>query len=91
MVHLKAATVEEGAVDGQAVLVVRSDHRLEGARPLALVIHGAGSGHRAPLSVKAGAFTQSLIDAGWVVAASEAHGDAWGSPTSQRDYLELLT
>lgn len=33
--------------------------------------------------------TLPLLDAGWVLAASDAHGKAWGSRESQDDYLAL--
>jgi hypothetical protein len=89
--ELHDAAIRAMTVDGQRGLVVTADHPVAGARQVALVLHGAGSDRRAIIEKKAETFTQSLIDAGWVVAASDAHGDAWGAAGSQRDHLELLT
>lgn len=52
-------------------------------------MHGYGASHEAVTFGNQHAFTQELIDLGFVVASSDAHGNAWGSEASQADYLAL--
>ena len=87
---LTDARVVEDTLLGQRVLSVTSTRPVTGPRPVALMLHGAGHDHRVPVEQAAQQFTQELIDAGWIVAASDAGGDAWGAPPSQRAYLDLL-
>ncbi|MCW2579719.1 MAG: uncharacterized protein JWR82_1320 [Blastococcus sp.] len=87
---LEGALVVEDSVGGQRVLTVTSSRPVSGPRPVALVLHGAGQDRRVPVEQSAEAFTQTLIDAGWIVASSDAGGDAWGSAASQAAYGQLL-
>lgn len=62
------------------------------AKPSPLVIYHGGVGETASAS-RTDALKQSLIqailDAGYIVAASNAHGDNWGNDDALADYLEL--
>ena len=87
---LTDARVVEDTLRGQRILTITSTRPTTGPRPVALMLHGAGHDHRVPVEQAAQQFTQALIDAGWIVAASDADGDAWGSEASQQAHLDLL-
>ena len=59
-------------------------------RGLVIYLHGYGGDHR---SLQRGAdearVAQRLVAEGYVVAASDAHGDAWGNAASQQAYVDL--
>ncbi|MGK5170196.1 alpha/beta hydrolase family protein [Geodermatophilus sp. CPCC 205761] len=90
LARLEHASIGEDTISGRRVLTVTSTRPVSGPRPVALMLHGAGHDRRVPVEESAQRFTQTLIDAGWVVAASDAGGDAWGSSASQADHLSLL-
>ena len=60
--------------------------------PRGLVIYLHGFGDDATVitgAAKRTTVVQRLVDAGYVVAASDAHGDAWGNAASQADHVAL--
>ena len=79
---------EELTVGGQpAVAIVPATPNPRG---LVIYLHGYGGDH---LSLQRGddegRVAQRLVADGYVVAASDAHGDAWGNAASQQDYVDL--
>jgi len=55
-----------------------------------IYVHGAGEDAASTLTVTARAATiTALVDAGYAVAGSDAHGNNWGAPASVKDYLAL--
>ena len=84
-------TVSSLTVAGQPALLLEPVH--PNGR-LVLFLHGASGragdlravGDRARADLAAG-----LVTAGYAVAASDAHGDAWGSAASVADYQALAT
>lgn len=78
----------DSSLNGQKITVLTPE--ASGTeRPLALVTHGYDSDQRILRTPYMAAMTQGLIDAGWVVASSEADGNAWGGGSSQDDYVAL--
>jgi pimeloyl-ACP methyl ester carboxylesterase len=83
-----AARTTALTLDGQPALVVEPE------RPtgdLLLYVHGAGEDAQSSLSAddpKAPLFA-ALLERGYAIAASDAHGDAWGDPASVDDYVRL--
>jgi Serine aminopeptidase, S33 len=88
---IEASVVREPVIAGQQGLLLgnTADGIRRGGRPLVMFLHGAGVDHRAPVSQRADAFTQAMVDRGYLVAASDAHGTVWGTEHSQRDYRRL--
>jgi pimeloyl-ACP methyl ester carboxylesterase len=84
---IEADVIEEDEVAGQATYVLANDQ--PGPRDVVLYMHGYGSSREAVTFHNQHEFTQDLVDDGFVVASSDAHGDAWGSKASQADYLAL--
>lgn len=78
----------DSTLNGQKITVL-SPTSPQSERPLALVTHGYDSDQRILRTPYMAAMTQGLIDAGWVVASSEADGNAWGGGSSQDDYVAL--
>jgi predicted esterase len=88
---IEASVVRDPVIAGQQGLLLGNRAGGPGGdgRPLVLFLHGAGVDHRAPLSERADAFTQQMVDRGYLVASSDAHGTVWGTERSQRDYRRL--
>lgn len=81
------ATVVDLQVGGQDALAV-----VPGQDPVGLVIyaHGAGDDHDVlNVDEKRSAVVERLVAEGYVVAASDAHFDAFGNAASQEDYVAL--
>lgn len=88
-VEILNAVQLNATVDGQKVTVITSHLVPTGPRPLALVTHGYRADQRVTRQPYMAKFTQDLVNAGWIVAASNAHGDAWGGEESAEDYKAL--
>ena len=59
---------------------------------LVLYVHGSGQrGIDAFSDAETSTVTARLLQDGYVVAAADAHGDAWGNPASVEDYEQLVT
>lgn len=86
--HITGAQITSARIDGQQVEALAAGR--SGPRALLVFAHGVDGDHRTPTENRVVPFTQKLIDDGWVVAASDAGGAAWGSSKSQRDYLDLI-
>lgn len=82
-----APRIENLVVDGQAAVA-----RVPGvARPRGLVIylHGLGGGHDSLAAADPAGIADRLVADGYVVAASDAHADAFGNAESQQAYVAL--
>lgn len=83
-----AASVEQPVINGQAGLVL---HPVQPNGRLVLYLHGTGQLASSLLTDEQNApQAAALLGAGYTVAGSDAHGDAWGNPDSVKDYLDLL-
>lgn len=54
-----------------------------------LVVHGSGADQGVTRLPYMEAFTEDLLDAGWIVASAYGAGEAWGSLESQEAYAAL--
>lgn len=79
--------VAEPLLAGQRALVVGRPRGSD--QPLVLFLHGAGGDRLSIVTERVLPFTQDLVERGYLVAASDAHGDAWGATASQQDYERL--
>jgi alpha-beta hydrolase superfamily lysophospholipase len=86
-VAISADSVQSPTISGQQALIAYN-HRT-GPRQLLLFFHGYGADHQALATARRQHFAQSLVDEGWIVAATNASGNDWGSRRSQEDYLAL--
>lgn len=59
------------------------------AKALVLYVHSFTTDRSAITYHQRKAFTEALLGRGFVVLSSDAHGDAWGDPASQADYVSL--
>jgi Serine aminopeptidase, S33 len=84
---IEVDVVREPVIAGQQGLLLGNPEDVK--QPLVMFLHGAGADHRAPVSERAEAFTQEMVDRGYLVAASDAHGTVWGTEESQHDYRRL--
>ena len=82
-----AAVTLRPVIDGQQAVVLAGQQ--SGRHDLVIVLHGLGGSAGLVEEPKAAAFTRRLVADGFVVAASDAHGDAWGDAASQADYVRL--
>jgi pimeloyl-ACP methyl ester carboxylesterase len=82
------ASAEQVDVAGEPALVLRPH---EPGDRVVLFAHGTGE-QAATLATekRKSATIRALLEAGYAVAASDAHGDAWGNAQSVRDYLALV-
>lgn len=84
---VEAAVVAAPTIDGQEALVLGNP---DGRRqPLVILLHGAGGSRRTLVGARVLPWAQELVDRGYLVAASDAHGTAWGADSSRRDYRRL--
>ncbi len=74
-------------VDGQGTLGVAK--RGEAPRALVVYFHGLDSNEMVLLDEHHKPLTDLLVNAGYAVVASNAGGNSFGNPRSQRDYAEL--
>lgn len=84
---LVADSVITPTVAGQTTYIAANDQ--PGPRRLMLFAHGHSGRHDALTLVRVTEWAQELVDDGWIVAASDAHGDVWGSPEERADYVAL--
>ncbi|MEA2189917.1 MAG: hypothetical protein QOI73_38 [Solirubrobacteraceae bacterium] len=59
-----------------------------------VVVYAHGSGETAASSFgnqQMAPIFRALVDAGYAIAADDAHGDGWGNPTSYADYARLIS
>jgi pimeloyl-ACP methyl ester carboxylesterase len=82
-----ASVVARPKIDGQRALVV--GNRTRGPRPLVIMLHGVGGNRRMLMNDRIRSFTQTLVDGGYLLAASDGHGTAWGARPAQQDYRRL--
>jgi hypothetical protein len=89
----RATVVNHQTIGGQAATILTADG-LNPTLPAPLVIyhHGAGEDQDALLTdaLKAG-IVSAMLDAGFIVAGSNAHGNNWGNQNSLDDYSALYT
>jgi hypothetical protein len=80
--------VEQFRIAGQPDLVVRSTHH---TAKVVVYLHGSGENQDAmvtdPLKRP---LSRALLDHGYSIAASYAHGENWGDPASVADYTRLI-
>jgi pimeloyl-ACP methyl ester carboxylesterase len=79
--------IERFEIRGQAAVLITPDPPGD-----KVVVYTHGSGETADLAFRDPAkqpIFQALLRAGYALAASDAHGDNWGSPASERDTVEL--
>jgi len=74
------------AVDGQSALILQPHAP---ANRMVLFCHGHGATAEVLLAPKLRRFTASLLRAGWLIASSDAHGNAWGSEACRDAYTRL--
>lgn len=84
---LDATVVARPKIGGQRALVV--GNRTRARQPLVIMLHGVGGNRRMLVADRILPFTQALVDRGYLLAASDAHGTAWGARPAQRDYRRL--
>lgn len=76
-------------VEGQNAVILQPIHARPG-RPLVIYHHGAGANAEAPETDTLVAPTVvALLDAGYFVASSDAHGNNWGDQQALDDYQHL--
>lgn len=75
------------AAAGDITLIATPKHPNGG-----LVVYAHGSGGRADSirGRRCGQLSADLMNAGYVVAAADADGNAWGNPSSVQDYVNLI-
>lgn len=84
---VEAAVVAEPTIGGQEALVLGNP---SGPRqPLVVLLHGAGGSRLTLVGERVLPFAQELVDRGYLVASSDAHGTVWGTDSSRRDYRQL--
>jgi hypothetical protein len=82
-------TVTEPGGEKAMILVPRSYDRDKGA-PLIMYHHGVGENERALLADRLKAeCVKVLLDAGYILCGSNAHGNNWGSQNALNDYQQL--
>lgn len=86
-VPVEAALVETPIIDGAPALILANNE--PGPHPLVIFMHGHGGSANTLQLPRVHDFSQTLVDMGVIVAASDASGDAWGSPDAVADYLAL--
>lgn len=81
--------IERFTVRGQPAVLIRPTQRTP---KVVVYTHGSGENveniFRDP---KKEPIFNALLNAGYAVATTDAHGDNWGSPASERDQLALVT
>lgn len=71
------------------ILVPKSYSQIKGA-PVIMYHHGVGEDERALLKDRLKQeCVKALLDAGYILCGSNAHGNNWGSVDAQLDYMEL--
>lgn len=82
------ATMTTIDIEGDSALIITPD--AAATTPTAVIVaHGSDSDRDVTRSTYMASFTQDFLDAGWIVASSDADGEAWGTPESQSAYVEL--
>lgn len=81
------AHVENLVVDGQAALALVPGKTQP--RGLVIYLHGFGGNHESLQSADQAGIADRLVADGYVVAASDAHFDAFGNAESQQAYVDL--
>lgn len=81
----RAGGVVRAELDGQPVRITLPTGDAE-PRGLAIYFHGQGGGVNDRID---GAWLQALLRAGWAVASSEFHGEAWGNEATTVDTENL--
>lgn len=80
--------VYQWRISGQPDLLVRSPHR---TAKIVVYVHGAGENQDVMLTDPLKQpLTVALLDHGYSIAASYAHGENWGDPASVEDYIRLI-
>lgn len=88
-VEASAASIEEAEVGGNPAVILTPHEPTKG---IVLYAHGNNQTERAVLSgPNVAPLTAELLDAGYIVAASLAEGNAWGNPASLEAYEALVT
>lgn len=77
--------IERDTIAGQPIEI----WRVRNARSAVVLLHGYGGDERL-LDGRHQALVERLHEQGWTVAASLAHGDAWGDDRSVADYEALI-
>ena len=82
------ADIARFEVRGQAAALITPGQRTS---KVVVYMHGAGERIESAFRdvVKDGTF-KTLLDAGYALAATDAHGDNWGNPASVQDQLALI-
>ena len=82
------ADIARFEVRGQAAALITPKQRTS---KVVVYMHGAGERIESAFRdvAKDGTF-KTLLDAGYALAATDAHGDNWGNPASVRDQLALV-
>lgn len=86
--HLQGA-IERFTVDGQPAVLLTPEPRTP-----KVVVYTHGSGETVETIFRDPAKRQifrTLLSNGYALAATDAHGDNWGSPASERDQLGLVS
>ncbi len=78
--------ITAGKVGGQGVWIAAPSRSVRG---VVIYVHGYVANQTALTAAHRKDLTEALVGAGYVVASDNAHGDAWGDPASQADYVAL--